>query len=92
MVENYIGKFKVVFQIVFVDFDRKDDSFFLKNKDRLFDIKEGSKIVMLIINLDYVRLEFIFFRFRNRMGCLIFVYKGFFFCMKCKFIYSFKKY
>lgn len=80
--ENLIGKFKVVLQIVSVDLDSKYDSLSLKNKDRSFDIKEGSKIVMPITNLDYVRLEFTSFRPRNRMGCLTSAYKGFLFCMK----------
>lgn len=86
--ENHIGKFKVVLQIVSVDLDRKYDSLSLKNKDRSFDIKEGSKIVMPITNLDYVRLEFTSFRPRNRMGCLTSAYKGFLFCMKRKFTHS----
>lgn len=89
--ENLIGKFKVVLQIVSVDLDRKYDSLSLKNKDRSFDIKEGSKIVMPITNLDYVRLEFTSFRPRNRMGCLTSAYKGFLFCMKRKFTHSLKK-
>lgn len=89
--ENLIGKFKVVLQIVSVDLDSKYDSLSLKNKDRSFDIKEGSKIVMPITNLDYVRLEFTSFRPRNRMGCLTSAYKGFLFCMKRKFTHSLKK-